>query len=64
MYFPLLIPDDYHNFVHARLPEVPLLTAMETERAFHQLREARVNTTSYTWQQIAVNFRTVPNQAR
>ncbi|MFT5125079.1 MAG: tetratricopeptide (TPR) repeat protein [Kiritimatiellia bacterium] len=55
-YFPLLIPDDYHSFVHARLPEVSILTATETERAYLQLKETRVNTTAYSWQQIGVNF--------
>jgi tetratricopeptide (TPR) repeat protein len=55
-YFPLLIPDDYHNFVHARLPEVSILTATESERAYLQLKESRVNTTTYSWQQIGVNF--------
>ena len=55
-YFPLLIPSDFNYFVHDRLPEVTLLSEKETERAYTQLRELRVNNTDYTYQQLAVCF--------
>ena len=55
-YFPVLVPADYKNFVHDRLPEVTLLSEKETERAYKQLKELRVNTTTYSWQQLAVCF--------
>jgi len=55
-YFPLLVPTDHNNFVHDKLPEVLLLTEKETERAYGQLKELQVNTTNYSWQQLAVCF--------
>jgi tetratricopeptide (TPR) repeat protein len=55
-YFPILLPSDYDNFVHEKLPEVTLLTETETERAYKQLKELKVNTTTYSWQQLGICF--------